>query len=179
MLDYAWRMKRPLMLLALLLLSPALLAQTGYRIVHPDGTVEFTDDPTRGGEEVELRNIPTYTAPAVSPRPATGRQRQTSPSARYQSISIATPRPDETVWFNADGMVVSVLVLPELRADDRVVVYLDGQEVARGETASFVLENVFRGAHTLRAEVVNGQGATLVASEPINFFLRQHTKRNP
>ena len=81
-------MKRLLLLTALVLPLAATAAGVGYRIVHPDGTVEFTDDPHRGGEKIDL-----YRAPAVDPyapledyeKPADKEKQSPSASAAQQS----------------------------------------------------------------------------------------------
>lgn len=55
-------MKR--LLILALMLAPLSMASgaTVYRIVHPDGTVEFTDDERRGGQEIEIQGVPSESA---------------------------------------------------------------------------------------------------------------------
>jgi hypothetical protein len=38
---------------------------------------------------------------------------------------------------------------------------------------------VFRGAHTLTAAVVDGEGRELAASAPVQFFVQQTSVQNP
>ncbi len=41
------------------------------------------------------------------------------------------------------------------------------------------LQDVFRGTHTLKAEVVNETGAVLIESQPTTFAVRQTSIANP
>lgn len=178
MLDYALKMRR-IILVYLLCIPPLLAAESGYRIVHPDGTVEFTDQPVKGGEPIGLPEIPTYSAP-----PSTTKGGVASPSVKAQqkkkitrTIAISTPGPEETVWFSETGMTVSVQLSPPLGKGEQVVIRLDGSEVARGDSTSFTLKDVYRGAHILSAVVTDGSGMVLSESSPITFYMRQHTAK--
>ncbi len=169
--------------LTLLLFCSVLPAEetTGYRIVHPDGTVEFTDDATRGGEEIQLRDIPTFGTPDLE---GVGRSSEFNNEAKpqpqekaskYTGLSIVKPGGSETIWFNESGVTVMVSVQPKLGPKDSVVLKLDGKVVARGNNTSFNIGQVYRGTHTLSASISNPQGQTLLSSPSVTFHLRQHS----
>jgi hypothetical protein len=178
MVDYAVTMRR-IILVYLLCIPPLLAAESGYRIVHPDGSVEYTDQPVKGGEPINLPQIPTYSTP-----PSTTKGGVTTPSDKIQqekkvtrSISISSPGPEETVWFSEAGMTVSVQVSPPLGEGEQVLIRLDGSAVARGDSSSFTLKDVYRGTHVLSAAVTDGSGTVLSESSPITFYMRQHTAK--
>ena len=178
MLDYAWTMLRTLFLY-LLCFTPLLAAEMGYRIVHPDGTVEYTDQPVEGAEPITLPAIPTYSTP-VSPAKTTdvapdGKAPQEGAAA--PTIAILSPQAEETVWFSETGMTVSVQVTPALGKDEQVLIRLDGSEAARGAGSSFTLKQVYRGTHILSAAVTDNQGGVISESTPITFYMRQHTAK--
>lgn len=177
MLDYALNMVR-MILIALLCAAPLAAAEDGYRIVHPDGTVEFTDQPTEGAEPITLPEVPTYSAPA-STSPGVSETTSTTGAAREKeaverAISIVSPGAEETVWFDAKGMIVSVQVTPALAEGEQVLLRLDGAEVARGSSTSFTLHNVYRGSHMLSAALLDQGGSVIGESSPITFYMRQH-----
>lgn len=175
-------MKR-LPILLLFFALPLMAVETGYRIVHPDGTVEFTDDPRRGGEEIPLHEAPTIKAP--QPSTTTGAKQGSvakeeakgggSEEIRYSSLAITAPEQEQTIWFDGSAIQVSVSIEPQLGKEHSVVVSLDGKEIARGRQTSFSLPQVFRGSHTIDARIEDESGSTLIKAEPITFFMRQHS----
>jgi hypothetical protein len=172
-------MKGILLMLTLVSLS-AQAAETGYRIVHPDGSVEYTDQAVEGAEPITLPEIPTYSSPPSPPartggtpsRPAQPEQKTVS-----ASIAITSPSKEQTLWFSEEGMAVAVQVSPALRQGEQVVIRLDGSEVARGSGSSFTLKQVYRGSHLLSAAIVDAQGNVISEAPPITFYMRQHSVR--
>lgn len=176
MLDYAVGMRR-LIFLYLICISPLLAAENGYRIVHPDGTVEFTDQPVEGAEPITLPDIPTYSTPAskVKGEQATATEKPQQKKQVTRSIAVSRPAAEETVFFNEAGMAVSVSVKPALAKGEQVIIRLDGSEVARGGSTSFTLQDVYRGTHMLSAALVDSNGSVISESSPITFYMRQHS----
>ena len=118
-------MKR--LLLLLILPCSLLYAETGYRITHPDGTVEFTDDATRGGEEIKLRDVQTISEPDDE---SEGSRRESADKVKpqtekmatnYSGLTIVKPKSAETVWFTESGVTVTVSTRPKLNPNDNVV----------------------------------------------------------
>lgn len=167
--------------LSLLLLCFSAYAETGYRIVHPDGSVEFTDQPVKGSEEIKLRNAPTTTFVPVTPYKArnTTEQGDAEEDSTKGSITISSPTADQTVWFDEAGMTVQVKVMPALRSGQQVIITLDGSQVAKGAASSFLIKEVYRGSHQLTAAVIDEEGNTLFRSPQVVFHLRQHSSQRP
>jgi len=168
-----------LLLIASFILTAAAEETTVYKRVRPDGTVEFSDEPTPGGRVIEVPGIQTYSFEPPPPPAPPQRKSESVPPAevRYQRIQVTAPAADETVYFDANGMPVSVVVKPELQPGHVISLYLDGQRAARGSSASFTLQDVYRGTHTLTAVVEDGRGTTLLRSAPVTFHMVQHTRR--
>jgi hypothetical protein len=151
---------------------------TGYRIVHPDGTVEFTDDSTRGGEEIKLRDVQVVDKPeneGEHRRPKEQPLEKKEKASGYTSLRILSPRAEETVWFSENGITVSVAATPSLNPDDTVVIYLDGVAASRAKRTSQNIGLVYRGTHTLSANIVDATGKTVISSPAVTFFLHQHS----
>jgi hypothetical protein len=180
-------MKRLLPLILLFTaLTLAAAETTGYRIVHPDGTVEFTDDPTSGGEEIKLHDLQTVGQPQTAaegdgreevsrPRPRPEIKKSSKESAAYTSLNITSPRQKQTLMFDSNGITVTVSTTPKLLPEDKVVISIDGKVVAQGKSLSLNIGQVYRGTHTLAATIVDAQGHTLIRSNTVTFFLRQHS----
>jgi hypothetical protein len=168
--------------LSLLLLCASLGAETGYRYVHPDGTVEFSDQPIPGGEEIKLREAPTiHLAPPPSSQTPTTSSKGGSPTGESKSssgnstITISSPQPEQTLWYDEAGVNVSVTITPELQSGEKVVITLDGSVVASGSGSSFNIGEVYRGSHSLSASIVSSSGALLSSSSPVTFYMRHYS----
>lgn len=170
-------MKR-LLILAILLTPPYLQAETVYRIVHPDGSVEFTDDPHRGGEPIKVAPVATVPATVVPPATTSPRHSRSAETA-YQQIRISSPENDQVIWFDGTGLNIRVQIEPALQSGHRIAIEMNGERVAEAPATNFNLSTVFRGTHTLRALVLDAQGQTLKGSDPISFHFRQHSRTQP
>jgi hypothetical protein len=169
------------LLLSLFIIGSVAVAETGYRFVHPDGTVEFSDKPIpQGGEEIKLREAPTIQFVPVTPSLG-GVSQSNKPVKDGAVINITSPQTEETLWFDGSGVAVSVSVTPALQSDQTIVISLDGKVVASGSGSSFHLVEVYRGTHSLSASIIAADGSVTSSSLPITFYMRQHTsiKRPP
>ncbi len=156
---------------------------TAYRWVDDDGVVHFSDRPHEGAEEVRLGQPPGFSSPAIppAPRPATPATPTTDPAPTYESLDILQPGQEETLWNIGGILTVSVRVRPALRADHRLQLYYDGQALdplPPGVT-SFELSEVWRGEHTLRATIVDGDGQALAESPTRTFYVQQTSIQQP
>lgn len=174
-----------ILFICLLISTPLLAAETGYRIEHPDGSVEFTDRPDKTGEAISIPQVSTFPSvhsessrslpTAVSQDPDTKKDQQ----VENVTLTISSPREQETVWFDANGVVVTLQVVPALPEGSKIVLHLDGKEVASGYATSITLKDVYRGSHVLSAAVIDGQGKVISESAPVTFFMRQHSALHP
>jgi len=169
----------------LLLSTAAVSADTVYKIVHPDGTVEYTSEPQPGAEEVQVPTLPTYESRTPAPpAPPAPEEDQGEAEAKDEgppdySISLTEPSAGENVIFDAAGIPVRAAIDPDLRTGEghQIVFLLDGSERARSSSPSARLV-VERGTHTLMARVEDGQGNVLARSPSVTFYLRQHSRRH-
>lgn len=100
---------------------------------------------------------------------------------RYESIAIARPRNDATVFDNSGKLRVEVRVLPALRSDsgDRIAILIDGGAALQSSDTETVLTGIARGTHTLQAEVLDSSGAVVLASPAVTFHMWQASKLFP
>ncbi len=168
--------------IGLILLAGGVLAQA-YRWVDKDGVVHYSDRPEPGAEEVQLPVSRPSSGPAT-PMPSSRLSRReeaqstdASQPFSYQSLSIAAPASEQTLW-NIEGILnVSLSLQPALQTGHQIRVYFDGNpQIVNG--TSFQLEEVFRGAHNLQVEVVDQAGKLMIRSEPSRFYVQQNAIAN-
>jgi hypothetical protein len=172
---------RTIVVLLGLLASGSVLAQA-YTWTDEDGVVHYSDRPQPGAQEVDLGK---YKAPQGNslarkplPRRASTADDDAVESFSYDSLTVASPAAEETLW-NIEGVLnVSLALSPALRSGHRVQAYFDG---TRLETAglSFQLQEVYRGEHNLQAEVVDETGRVLIRSQPSRFYVQQTSLIRP
>lgn len=161
-------MKRIVLLLVMsLALSPLLAQEKGYKVVRPDGSVEYTDQPAAGAKEFVLPKAQTYEAPTLptwESSPQTGKQQKVE---GYQ-LNITSPSADQTYQAGDTAVTVRVEVQPDLQAGHTLVILLDGVVVAEGKTI-VSLGDVERGTHAINAEVRDASGTVIASGTPVTF----------
>lgn len=112
---------------------------------------------------------------------ATGGAHAADLPQRYQRFAITQPKDGVTVFSNPGHVDVRVAIEPaaELAAGERLVLLLDGQEVAQVRGQEIVLDNVNRGTHELRARIVDSDGATIAEAPPVTFHMWQASRNFP
>lgn len=171
---------RLLTAVALILLAGVALAQA-YRWVDKDGVVHYSDRPEPGAEEVQLPEYRPSSAPTAPVSRPTRRDEAAASDANqpfsYQSLTVAAPASEQTLW-NIEGVLnVSLALQPALQSGHRIRVYFDGNPRMVSGT-SFQLEEVYRGAHNLQAEVIDQTGKLMIRSEPSRFYVQQNAIGN-
>jgi hypothetical protein len=169
---------RPILVLIGLLVAAGALAEA-YTWTDENGVVHYSDRPQPGAKQIDLPE-----SRLSRPRPTTATVPTSGNSAdepaeppqafRYESIEIASPASEETLW-NVEGVVrVSLAITPALKPGHQVRVYFDGTpQTVSG--ASFQLQEVWRGVHNLQAEVIDETGTLMIRSRPSRFYVQQNT----
>ncbi len=166
-------MNRLLPPLLALLVAPAMAADPTYRIVHPDGSVEFTDEPRPGAEEFTIPETQTFSPPPQHRFQPEAESAAKRASLGYDTFEISAPNPEETVRDARGNVLVAVRLHPELEADHQVVIVVDGEVRASGRTDTYRLTGIPRGAHTVSAQVRNAAGRVITSTQPITFYMHQ------
>jgi hypothetical protein len=173
-------------LLACCLLAFAVHAQETkvkmWKWTDANGVVHFSDIPGPGAVEVGLSvTQPQPGAAPAAPSPST----RSSPApanqaVTYTSLTIMQPQ-NEASFFGADAVVdVQINPEPSLADGDSVYLYLDGKRIGNtGDSLSYSLPNLERGAHSLTAAIFDSQGNQKIRSQPVTFFMKQTTINSP
>ncbi len=170
-------------ILALLgLLATAVASADVWRWVDENGVVHFSDTPVEGAQQVDVSASARTTgarvfrdtapsAPAGAEQPA-----EEEEAFRYQSLTIASPAAEETLWNIEGTLSVSLSVSPALQPGHQVRVYFNG-EARMVNSTSFTLDEVWRGVHNIQAEVLDETGRLMIRSQPNRFYVQQNTVR--
>lgn len=160
-------------------------AERVYKTTDKYGNVVFSDTPPpeasqqqKTTERVDVRQPNTFEPVALPEREpwiveGEGGEEE---EPTYTSIAIAQPGNDETLRDNAGNVAVSLRIEPGLRVGHTVQLYMDDALVGSGPVSQFLLENTDRGSHSLRAEVVDGSGTVVIASESAVFHLQKYSQ---
>lgn len=164
---------RVLRLVLLLLAFPGMSSAKIYRWVDEQGVEHFSDKPKQGSQEIQLPD-PGHYKPSPSPK-----RKPQKPiieeRAEYESLAITEPTQNATVRNNAGRVSVSVTTQPNLHAGHKLQLLLDGRRVGRpSATTQFVLLDVYRGAHTLAAIIIDAKGKTLHQSDAVRFYMHRN-----
>ncbi len=177
----------PALLALVFLLLPLNAAAEGeiYKIVNPDGSVTFTDQkPAPGAEPVKLRPLSVVEtdtpAPAVTePAGATAGETEKEPTARelrrqFSDFGITQPQNEETFWGTANQVTVSWGASQPTPEGMSAVLFVNGQprDVPASGSVSLTLD---RGEHRVSVELRDGRNRRIVASDPVVFFVKQHS----
>ena len=179
-LTILWGMKSLTLMLFLALAFGTVHAQKVFRVVQPDGTVEFTDVPpsNRPAEEVHLR--PLNTTPALAPAPDTATQTAGAEDKKgYSEFRITSPGDDEGIRDNAGSVNVDLKLQPTLRSGDEIHLLLDGQSVGGGRSTAITLTDMERGTHSIQAVVKNPAGQVVARSNSVTFTLQRTSTNQP
>ncbi|TXD97969.1 DUF4124 domain-containing protein [Psychrobacter frigidicola] len=175
------------------LYAPLINAAPIYKVVDEQtGRVTFTDNAQKyeqqGGKEISQTGITTESTHPISnsasnksvnntsavPAQHTS---QTSKAAQvnYQ-LTMIEPSEERAYRRPAQNIVVTVQLRPALQTGDTVNIYLDGNQVAQGLSASIATVDVLPGAHSVKAVVSNEKGLPIKQVERTVYVI-QNTAR--
>jgi hypothetical protein len=168
-------MRATLLIFALAFAPMGAQADKVYKLVDAKGNVLYTDQPSKGAQEIKIAKQPPSTAAAsyatVNEDPF-----------RYSAVTFDAPAQEGTVRDNEGNVKVAVSVVPPLRADrgDQIRLTLDGGLVDSDlSTPEVVLAGLDQGTHILQATVTDRAGRVLISSDPVEFYLKHWSLDNP
>ncbi len=181
-------MKTVLTLCCLLLAGPSFA--DAYRWVDENGVVHYSDRPREGAEVIELQSDPprprvATPAPALTPVTNTAAaSTTTAPAAaatttEYEQLEIVRPLQGETLWNIGSVAAVALRLTPGLAPNHRIYLVYDGIRLTGLPTTTLDIElpEVYRGEHTLQAQVEDIDGNVVEQSSLRRFYVQQSVVR--
>jgi hypothetical protein len=162
-------------LLVIILVVGACAANAAlYRGVDAEGNVVYSDRPFEDAEE--------FTPPAISvvdtPESKAAKKAaevEKPAEFKYTDFDIASPANKETIR-NQPDVVVSLKLKPGLNTAESHSIWLllDGKLVVKNsKSLSLSLGRLIRGAHTLQAQVRDGNGKIVVRTRAVVVYIHQ------
>ncbi len=170
-----WGMKQLLLVLCVALASGAAQAQKVYKIIQPDGTVEFTDVPPPDVPAQRIDVPPLNTSEPLAPPSGGSPQSANGAPTGYREFRITRPADGEAIRDNAGNVNVDLSLEPSLRRGDKIDLYLDGQSIGGGEATGITLADMDRGSHRIKAVVKNADGQVVARSNSVTFTLQRRS----
>ena len=177
------------------LYAPSVNAAPIYKVIdEKTGQVTFTDRPQnyeqQAGKKISQTGVMTRESTvsssnsdnASSPPPPSSVNTTTqntaaknSPAAKpainYQ-LAIIEPSEERAYRRPAQNIAVNVQVKPDLQAGDSVSIYLDGNEIAQGLSASAATVDILPGSHKIKAVLKNEKGQILKQVERTVYVIQ-------
>jgi hypothetical protein len=170
----------------LLLLLPLALSAQGqiYKVVDKDGNVIYTDQrPSTDAQPMDLPPLSVIQTdnetPAVPAQDALAAEAPALPLTpgelrrQFSDFRLTRPAPEETFWGTENSVVVAWESSQPIPPAFRVVVFVDGE--ARPATGGAMDLTLDRGEHKVYAELRDGRNRRIVATDPVTFFIQQHS----
>ncbi|MEM7612552.1 MAG: DUF4124 domain-containing protein [Pseudomonadota bacterium] len=174
-------------------------AQQIYRWVDENGVVHYSDQPREDGDEpasvetVEIDVPPgiqnpsrvVLSTPAQGNDPSAVNQDPFAAAAEatqsdYRSAEIIAPTEQQVLWNLATRLPVRVSVDPALASSDQIQILLDGQPIGEPiSTTETVVQPVYRGEHTISANIIDSTGTIIFVGQPITFYVQQAAVGGP
>lgn len=162
---------------------PLVAAAEIYRYVDEDGSVHYTDElppeHENAAETVDLeplRTVESRAPAATSTLSRSTRQPKQAGGATYSSVEIARPVNEQTIRDASNTLTVVVQSEPPVRTNlgHRVRFLLDGKAVNSEPIASntITMREVYRGTHTVSAEIVDSQGQVIGGTDPVTVYMK-------
>jgi hypothetical protein len=152
------------------------VADDAWKWTDEDGVVHYSDVPRVGAEAVNLSEYNKKTGARISDSTTLTRRTEEPEEFSYETLEIVSPSAEETLWNIEGRLNVRISVSPNLLQGHGIRLYYDGnaQDILG---TSVELTEVFRGVHSLRAEVLDATGRVVTASDPIRFYVQQNSAR--
>jgi hypothetical protein len=130
---YANPMHMRLFIFVSVLVAASTVFAQAYRWVDEDGVVHYSDRPREGAERIVLpsdNRVTRVQRPApVATVASRNSDEQTEPEPaqfRYESLAVASPSAEETLWNIGGVLNVTLDLQPGLQAGHQVRVFFDG-----------------------------------------------------
>ena len=158
-------------LIGILAVSTA-LADDAWKWTDDEGVVHYSDVPVDGAEQVNLSGYSKKTGARISNSTELTRREEPPEEFEYETLAITSPAAEQTLWNIEGSLPVSISLSPNLLRGHRIRVTFDGSAQDISGT-SLTISEVYRGVHSLHAEVIDATGRVVSRSDPIRFYVQQ------
>lgn len=142
-----------------------------YKHTNPDGSVTFSDVPTKiDAEPIELKSSSSYAPP---PTPRTSTTTTPKKQAADYTVAISSPGNDASVRDNAGNLTITASSTPELQSGYLFILIMDGKNMGEGRTGKFQLTNLDRGTHSFTVQITDPSKNIVAQSAAVTVHLKR------
>jgi len=151
--------------------SSQCIGQEVYMYRNEQGILVFTDKPHPDAEVISAKSKIDSIPATQIPQPPKKAPEKTI--IDYQ-INILQPQAHQTFRNNQNQIHLSINIKPNPAAEQKIAVFLDGNLVKTTAYKSVItLNQVYRGEHTLKVELLDVNGKLIASSKPVIFYMHQ------
>lgn len=149
-----------------------------YKVVDPEtGEVNYTDTPPPLGKSEKLRLPQVNTQPGATPSEEDSNKKEDTKPIAYQTVEILEPADDSTIPPGQLNVVIQVRVTPTLQDGHHLQILFDGKALGPpASTTSWVVGDLVRGAHNIRAQIVDSNGDILKESKEVRIHIKRSSR---
>lgn len=161
------------------LLALNALADTIYKSRDAQGRIIYSDQPQPGA--VEQRQLPSINTMEPSDPQAYPPQlvRDSEPAAIDYDVRIDAPASETSVPPGQRDLTITVSLEPQLAPGHSLAYYQNDALLLETRQKQLIIEEIFRGAHTLEVAVINEEGDVLSRSEPVVVYVHRVGLNSP
>lgn len=142
------------------------VSQTSITTTHNTSQSSFNDSTSDQSDNGQYANDERANVKSAN---STGGDGATK--VNYQ-LSIVEPSEERAYHRPAQSITVNLQLQPALRSGDKVIIYLNGNEVAQGLSASIATLDLVPGQYSIQAVVKDKKGQTLQQAERMVFVIQ-------
>ncbi|MBV2092617.1 MAG: DUF4124 domain-containing protein [Candidatus Thiodiazotropha sp. (ex Ctena orbiculata)] len=162
---------RILILLLLPFIVLPLHARDVYKWITPEGEVVYSENYQPGADTIRVQDKKRSTSLKVD---ELDKEADAAASGDYLQFDIVQPSNDETIRSDENSVSVGLSISPPLFDGHAIHLYVDGKKLdSEIKTTQLVLQQLSRGTHTIKAEIVDAEGELVKQSGSTTFHLRQ------
>lgn len=173
--------------LGLFIQDTAMSKTNVYKQINANGQVEYSDKPSEQSIEMVMPQIQVNATPASPPTTESKAADAAAASLELEKnkqeqmhIRISSPIEQQMFISAIREVPVTIMVEPKLSSSQKIKLLVDNQPFGEPQnTDTFVIKEIERGAHELKAMVLDEQGKILATSEPVTFHQQRQIVKKP
>ncbi|MEW8625886.1 MAG: DUF4124 domain-containing protein [Candidatus Thiodiazotropha sp.] len=162
---------RTLILLLLPILVQPLYARDVYKWTTPEGEVVYSENYQPGADTIRVPDAKKNTSLKIDDL---DKEADAAAAGNYLQFDIVQPSNDETIRNAENSVSIGLSISPPLFEGHTIQLYVDGNKLdSEIKTTQLVLQQLSRGTHTIKAEIIDAEGKMVKQTGSTTFHLRQ------
>ena len=150
-----------------------------YKYVDEQGIIHYSDTkPFIDAKEQKIKKLTVVESNKRISRKSWKETKNKKKKNSFDNFIIASPKQDEVIWGTGGNVTVSVSFDGKMMATKRIKFYIDNIAHGKVKSKSQLIADVFRGQHTVHADLIDTQSRKVIKTTPtVTFHVKQHSKK--